>query len=136
MYCSPNDTAQQVENFFIQIDEQLDNAVNTRKDSIVLLAGDSNSDVGTPRHRRLMAVCSKYGGRSLVNEPTRGSAQLDFVIGVYDPLSFSINSVVIPRLGLNGKRLGLNVKLSLTEESLLTSAMTSWVDSHALITVS
>ena len=99
MYCSPNDTAQQVRDFFEQLDVQLNDAVVSRRDSIVLLAGDSNSDVGTQRHQMLMNLCSKYNGRSLVNQPTRGNAQLDYVLAFYDPLLFSVNATVVPGVG-------------------------------------
>ena len=73
MYLSPNDSAAQVNLFFKQLDEQLHQAVIVRRDSFVLLGGDSNSDVGTPRYRRLMELRDKYNGHSTVNEPTRGN---------------------------------------------------------------
>ena len=99
MYLSPNDCADRVNRFFELLDTELDFAINSNKDDLVLLSGDSNSDVGTIRHGKLMTLCDKYGGISTVNEPTRGRAQLDHCLAFYNALRYSVTSTVIPGVG-------------------------------------
>ena len=99
MYCSPNDLAPSVLEFMKQIDHQIHCAVNNRKDSIVLVGGDPNANIGTPSFNKLDKIRKKYNGFWVINKPTRGKNQPDQVMAFYDPTRFSVSGIVIDGVG-------------------------------------
>jgi len=98
VYLSPNASNEKVSCFWTELERVLKSRVDAA-DKIILIGGDPNACIGTPRFNRLERLREKYHGFRVISSPTRGKNQPDHVLAFYDPTLFTVDGVVVDGVG-------------------------------------
>jgi len=98
VYLSPNASQEKVICFWSELERVLKSRIDAA-DKIILIGGDPNACIGTPRFNRLEQLREKYHGFRVINSPTRGKNQPDHVLAFYDPTMFTVDGVVVDGVG-------------------------------------